>query len=254
MNKDSRQMILNRLDHVNLIFSLRHQFTGRSLIQHFVEDGVVRGAYHPWTFFDALIYYLLLTCFDLLGQSPEWVPFTGWLESKRKAVEREEAVKSIPDGSNPVDIARHLNSRYQASYGVRLSFNRFILDILTEEERATLYSSIRIVRGRMGGDPNTSYPALGYVVDEKSKLEFLFNLRNKFTHNAVIMGSPAAGISPVVYEGFAIDGKLEKVYSEIHREAKNGEWLSYTVRDWAFVLKSLVESALARQQTIHNSA
>jgi len=250
MKNDSRQMILNRLDHVNLIYNLRHQYCDRRLIQDLGEWGWT----HPWRYFDALMYYLLLTCFDLLGQSPEWVSFSEWLESKRKAVEREEAVRSIPDGSNPVDIARHLNSRYEASYGVRMSFNRFILDILTDEERAKLYCSIQIVQGRMGGDPNTSYPALGYVVDEKSKREFLFNLRNKFTHNAVIMGSSAGGISPVVYEGIAIDGKLENVYTEIHRESKNGEWLIYTVRDWPFVLKSLVESALARQHTINNSA
>lgn len=244
MESDTRELVLNRLEHVGMIFELRHQFCDARLIKDVGENGWT----HPWRYFDALMYYLLLTCFDLLGQPSEWVPFSEWLISSKKAAEREVAVSSMQTGSNPVEIARHFNSAYQARYGVKNSFNNFVLKILTDEERAELYSNIQIVRGRMGGDPNTSYPALGYIEDERKKLDFLFGLRNKFTHGAVIMGSASAGVFSQAYEPIIIDGKSKIGYVEIHREEKNGEWLIYQVRNWPFVLKRLVEAVLARRE------
>lgn len=243
MESDTQGLVLNRLEHVELIFELRHQYCDVRLVKDIGENGWT----HPWRYFDALMYYLLLTCFDLLGQPSEWVPFSEWLTSSKKATERDAASNSIQVGSNPVETAQHFNTAYQAIYGVKTSFNNFVLKMLTDEERAELYFNIQIVRGRMGGDPHTSYPALGYIDDEKKKLDFLFNLRNKFTHSAVIMGSPTAGVFHNAYEPIFIDGKPKKGYVEIHREEKNDEWLIYHVRDWPFVLKRLVEAAVARR-------
>lgn len=227
-----------------MIFELRHQYCDARLIKDVGESGWT----HPWRYFDALMYYLLLTCFDLLGQPSEWVSFSEWLVSSKKAAEREVVVRSLRDSLNPTEIARHFNSAYQEIYGVRNSFNAFVLKLLTDEERAELYFNIQIVRGRIECDPNTSYPALGYIENEKKKLDFLYDLRNKFTHSAVIMGSANAGVFREAYEPLTIDGVPKKGYVEIHREAKNGEWLIYQVRDWPFVLKRLVVAVLARRE------
>mgnify|MGYP001773322631 CR=1 FL=1 len=166
MASDNRGLVLNRLEHVDMIFELRHQYCDARLIQNIGENGWT----HPWRYFDALMHYLLLTCFDLLGQPSEWVPFSEWLISSKKASEREVVVSSVQTGSNPIEISRHFNDAYQAAYGVRTSFNNFVLKILTDEERAELYFNIQIVRGVMGGDPNTSYPGLGYIDAERKNL------------------------------------------------------------------------------------
>jgi hypothetical protein len=53
---------------------------------------------------------------------------------------------------------------------------------------------------------NMSYSALGEINDEKKKLDFAFNLRNKFTHSALTMGSPNAGFFSKAYEFLERDG------------------------------------------------
>lgn len=239
-----RTLVLERLEHVELVFELRHHYNNMELVQWVSENGWT----HPWRYFDALMYYLLLTCFDLLGQPADWVPFSTWLESGKKTEERKAAVEKIPVGSDAVEIAKNLNKAYQSIYGVKNSFYHFVRHVLTDEERKELYFSIQIVRGQKGGEPNTSYPALGYIVDDKTKLDWLFSLRNKFTHSAVTMGSPGAGIYPRAYDAIMIDGKPMKGYVEIHRESKSDEWIIYQVRDWPFVLQRLIRAALARRE------
>jgi hypothetical protein len=158
------------------------------------------------------------------------------------------ACSSIPSGADPVVVAQHLNASYQKIYGVKRSFHNFVLDKLTDDERAELYKNIQIVRAQRGGDPNTCYPSLGYIDDDKKKLDFMFSLRNKFTHSAVTMGSPNAGVSPIAYTAFEEDGKLLKGYVEIHREKNDDEWLVYQVRDWPFVLHRLIVAVLIRRE------
>jgi hypothetical protein len=234
--------VRERLEHVELIFDLRHHYCDINYIQNIGSNGWT----HPWRYFDALMYYLLITCFDMLGQSSEWVDFSKWLESKKKKAERQEAMATLQSDVDPLTITKHFNKKYQSIYGVRTSFHRFVSEVLTQDERAELYSSIQIVRGVKDGEPNTSYPALGYIVDEGEKLEFLFNLRNRFTHAAVTMGSPVAGVYREAYDPFEIGGTLLKGHVEIHREERKGEWVIYQVRDWPYLLQRLVTSALTR--------
>lgn len=243
-NSEVCTLIRERLEHVELVFDLRHHYHNMELVQWVGENGWT----HPWRYFDALMYYLLLTCFDLLGQPADWVPFSIWLESRKKAGERNAAVAKIPASLDAVAIAKHLNTAYQSIYGVKNSFYHFVQHVLTDEERNELYLSIQIARGRQGGDPNTSYPALGYIEGEKEKLDWLFSLRNKFTHSAVTMGNPGAGIFPQSYDATIIDGKPMKGYLEIHRESKSGEWVIYQVRDWPFVLQRLIRAVLASRE------
>jgi hypothetical protein len=238
------KLIRQRLEHVEIIFELHHQFRNHKLVQYVGDNGWT----HPWRYFDALMYYLLLTCFDLLGQPTEWLSFSEWLQSSKKIAERKMALATIPEGSDAIAITQHFNKAYQKIYGVKTSFYSFVSNELTDDERVELYRNIEIVRGIKDGDPNTSYPALGYINDDKKKLDFLFSLRNKFTHSAITMGSPNAGISPFAYTAIEENGKLLKGYVEIHRESKNGEWLIYQVRDWPFVLHRIIGAALIRRE------
>ncbi|WP_311223263.1 MULTISPECIES: hypothetical protein [unclassified Acidovorax] len=238
-------LVRDRLEHIELIFELRHSYCNLDLVKPVGDNGWT----HPWRYFEGLIHYLLLTCFDLLGQPSEWVSFSEWLNSDKKKAERCLVESCMPVNSPPLEITKHFNSEYQKMYGVRTSFNNFVLEIISDTERAELYTNIEIVRGRMDGEPNTCYPALGLIDNDNKKLEFLFSLRNKFTHTATVMGSPAAGVFPHIYDWFVIDGVAMKGYSEIYREEKNGEWLIYQVRDWPFSLIRLIKTALSRNES-----
>ncbi|QEU01939.1 hypothetical protein [Pseudomonas oryzihabitans] len=242
-DSETLTLVSERLEHVALIFDLRHHYYDLSLIRDVGENGWT----HPWRYFDALMYYLLLTCFDLLGQPGDWVPFSTWLESKKKNNERQHALESIPKNADPIAIAKHLSASYQAIYGVKNSFYNFILNVLTQEERDELFSNIDITRAVLGGDPCTSYPALGKITDERKKLDFLFSLRNKFTHSAVTMGSPTAGVFSGAYEPIVIEGKAYKGYVDIHREVKNGERIIYSVQDWPYCLQRIINNVVSRK-------
>jgi hypothetical protein len=46
------KLIRQRLEHVEMIFELRHQFHDRRLVQYVGDNGWT----HPWRYFDALMY------------------------------------------------------------------------------------------------------------------------------------------------------------------------------------------------------
>lgn len=234
--KERYILVRERLEHVELVFELRHHYFNHDLVKDIGENGWT----HPWIYFDALMYYLLLTCFDLLGQPSEYRTFSEWLEARKTESEREAALRRLPVDADAVAIAKHLNSEYQQLYGVKNSFHRFVLHVLNEDERAELYASIDITRARKGGNPNTLYPALGTIDSEKEKLSFLFSLRNKFTHSAIAMGSPAAGIFKDPYAPVFINGVPMMGYSIIHQEDKGDEYWQYGVRDWPRLLQRLI--------------
>lgn len=242
---ETLKLVRDRLEFVDIIFGLHKQFIDHSMVQMIGEHGWT----HPWRYFDALMNYLLLTCFDRLGQSTDWVSFSEWLSSGRKHEERAQAEKTITPGASPVEIAKHFASAYQIAYGVKSSFNNFILTVLTEDERHELLKSIQIVRAEIHNNVHEARPALGYIEGEKKKCDALFQLRNVFTHRAVNIGSPGGGVYKDIYEPTIINGLPMKGYIEVLRQEKGSEWIIYQVRDWPFVLIRCIKAALLRQAT-----
>ncbi len=137
-----------------------------------------------WVHFRGLVAYLLLTCIDLLGQDSEYKPFHEWLDSKSKKVaeERTLAVSRIPAGSSPLEATRILHEAYSEQYSVGRGFKRFIRDRLPEKARRDLLATIRIEKRVSPAMPGEEAPA-DELGDEK-KIQWLFDLRNGYTHRA----------------------------------------------------------------------
>ena len=74
---DTLRLVEERLEFVEIISRLNEQFLDPSLIRKVGEKGWTP----TWKYFDALRNYLLLTCFDLLGQPSEFKDFQSWLQS-----------------------------------------------------------------------------------------------------------------------------------------------------------------------------
>ncbi|MDU8500467.1 hypothetical protein RYB01_14940 [Pseudomonas syringae] len=151
-------------------------------------DGKV---HHPRHEREALVVYLLLTCFDLLGQSRPYLTFPQWLDTKKPEVLNErnkvlEGLGALP--KNPIECSGRIFEGYNQLYGATKAFFAGINDLPTDV-RAHLMNSISIV----GRDPlslkeenkNTSFPGIP-ISDEtklcKLKLNYLYSLRNSFTH------------------------------------------------------------------------
>jgi len=89
---------------------------------------------HPRHERESLVNYLLLTCFDRLGQTRGFTTFKDWLSSKRKehVEEREKALQTLKSSTSPLVIAASLAEHHQEIYGVRNSFYKGI-ESLSEE-------------------------------------------------------------------------------------------------------------------------
>ena len=238
-NKRKHKVIRDRLEFVEMITALRPQFCDRQT-QMTAEGGWT----HRWLYFDALRNYLLLTCFDLLGQPQNYMSFGSWLKSDDIEPQRTAALARATSFSVLLDQIKMVHSDYLAAYGTTNSFKRFVKDVLPPEVRANLYHSVMI--RKIDPVTNTVVAETTTFSDDK-KLDFLYTIRNAFTHTAVNAGSPAGGVWAEWDEWRDIDGSgvLKKGYVEIYRVERDGFHFEYSVRDWPDVLSRAVESGLS---------
>jgi hypothetical protein len=132
----------------------------------------------------SLVTYLLLTCFDRLGQPAHYMTFEQFLDSKKKKSAREAVVNALPD-AHPVEVARALNRAYIDEYGVKNSFFRFFDKVLPEASKHNLLDALRII-DRPLFPLNVSDVTEDKLPDasDDEKLKYLFALRNAYTHRA----------------------------------------------------------------------
>lgn len=127
---------------------------------------------------DSLANYLLLTCFDLLGQPADWVDLNKWLTAGECAEERAAAAATCT-GLDPIENVRQVTAWYNNKYGARKAFVRGVLEVVSAENRQELIDGIHFVRD--GKEQHLT---------EKQLADWLFKLRNGFTHGAEISGKP----------------------------------------------------------------
>ncbi len=126
----------------------------------------------------SLVYYLLLTCFDLLGQPDSFVPYSTWLESRHHKPQREGVLQFIPGGVDPLEASKQLHRAYLNHFGVKNSFNRFLHEVLPSQSLTDLLASLWLIETPLDGEGEPR------DLSDKAKKEYLYNLRNRFTHRA----------------------------------------------------------------------
>lgn len=184
----------------------------------------VRNALTPMHH-EELASYLMLTCFDRLGQPVEWVDFGTWLTSSQKKGERDAAVSAITE-SDTLAATAALHSAYNKIYGVKNSFFQFVLQMISDKARLELFNSIEIIKVK-------NPPQIGELPapTDQEKLKYLFKRRNDYTHRAAF--SPPCG------------PKLARVKSNRVQEYKLEHWETTNVLDWPGVLERTVRDGLA---------
>ena len=234
---DKLQRVRDRLEFVSILSDLNSQFLDPSLIKQVGQKGWT----HPWVYFDSLRNYLLLTCFDLLGQSDEYLDFQSWLVAKRCAEERAAVAHQQDSCSNPALVAAQLHRGYLELYGTKNSFYRFVNESLSKKERGDLFHSVRV--RKIDAVENRE---IEIIESESVKLRYLYQLRNEYTHGAQIAGNPSGGVFENWNKPIEVDGKMLMGYVSIRSLPSNGERTEISVRNWPDVLVSCVESVLAR--------
>lgn len=126
--------------------------------------------------------YLLLTCFDQLGQNNEWLPFGSWLVSKGKKEERDSVIAKI-DTKSSLDYTKEILDGYNLIYGIKKSFMRFIFVLLPKPIMGYLLDSVRVVKLPIGAK---DYSEQEFLEDKYA--DYLYKIRNDFTHNSYSTG------------------------------------------------------------------
>jgi hypothetical protein len=145
---------------------------------------------HPRHDREALVIYLLLTCFDFLGQPAEYRTFREWLESNDSdhKTQRNEVIGKLDESASPTEISLALAKAYDLSFGVKNSFFKGIFS-LPQSSRDLVLNSIHLFEAKdwRQRSPTTSVGAspLERSEDElqKIKLQYLYLKRNRFTHS-----------------------------------------------------------------------
>jgi len=193
----------------------------------------------------ALSVYLLLTCFDRLGQPSDWLDFGSWLQAEETKEERDKCVNEIKDKTTDiVKISLNLYSYYNSIYGVRLAFFRFLENLLPSDIRRELFDSFIINK-----IPNPPALLKGEVLSDKEKGKYLFKIRNNFTHKAKAI--PGVSSNAAFPENFPVDRNSWVVYEQWH---ESDYWFSVDIRNWPEVFEKVVRVGLAEYlKNIQNS-
>ena len=174
-----RESSLNKIfkvhERVKLVRNLKSQIEkGADIVQRFMYPG--------------LRTYLLLTCFDQLGQD-EWQFFPNWLNAKKAKIrtERGEILRLANLEENILDAAGNANAKFIASvykgynniYGVKKSFINFLREVLPKDQRARLLNKIEI-ETYIVDNGGLNLIGLGSYEDKE---KWLYQTRNDYTHN-----------------------------------------------------------------------
>lgn len=214
--------------------------------------------FHPRHEREALVVYLLLTCFDRLGQLQKYISFADWLKSKKAVyvTERNTVLTSLSSNSSPVETAHKLAEAYQDIYGVKNSFYQGILN-LSEEAKEQFLKSVSLTFNPEFGMHGTNVSTPSFPLEDKKKelelkLKYLYNKRNRFTHRLEQYHSSSIPMTSehVVQNGSswgAIFNDSRLSYMGVHQEhekLESGGANVYTISDWPFILFETLYSAI----------
>jgi len=137
--------------------------------------------------YPGLITYLLLTCFDQLGQDKKGHSFfPDWIRSSKIKKERDEIISKVAKEEDPSDEDGNANLNfidkvyrgYHKIYGNKNSFMNFIDNLLSEDERTELFSQVKIEATKSEN---------GHIIKIRETNEdvkkWLYETRNNYTHN-----------------------------------------------------------------------
>jgi len=112
MSDDQIKLVIERLAFISKLGIVKKYFKGEYL---FETTGI--GWTHLYQHFDGLRIYLLLTCFDILGQPDEYRDFKSWLNSSNTKSERNKILTNIKT-ENIIEITEYIFTEYSKIYGM----------------------------------------------------------------------------------------------------------------------------------------
>jgi hypothetical protein len=186
-----------------------------------------------FTHYRPLVVYLLLTCFDRLGQPADWIDFGAWLRATDKAEERMRVAPILNQLDEPAGIASRMYDSYNQRYGVHHSFFRFLRAVIPPDSRRELLDGIAMYH--FGLPPDIGH---GSRASDEEKEKFLFRLRNEYTHKARYV----PGVTKSIWPSGAFDADGWEHFQQIFEK---NDWTDIAVRNWPEAIEKTVRVGLA---------
>lgn len=243
-NQDKVELVKDRLQLLSLLIDSKMQFSGAEKMRK--DDNIYQS--HPYKDYTALRYYLVLTCFDILGQPNDWKDFQSWLVSTKSKIERDSIIEKNGN-KEEIDLIKSVHSEYSEIYGVKNSFYKFMREVISKENQQKLFDSIAtdivISPSVKTKDGVRSGMAKSIILENHHKEKFLFEIRNSFTHKGISIGINMTGLhdfdKPTPYPP---DWKPVWLFNPILKKKINGDTFWFKVRRWPFVLIEIVEDTI----------
>jgi hypothetical protein len=235
MSPDKIKLALDRIEFVKRLGTLDHYFKGEHLIEH-----IGNGWTHPFQHYEGLTYYLILTCFDILGQKQKFEDFPNWLKAKEVKEERDKIIESVNSLNLPlIQALRKVHEGYIDIYGAIKSFKRFIEETISTANRNKLFDSIQLFRFDKRSQMNVD---LEENELKKAKLKLLQDIRNNFTHNGISLASPAGGVFNKINNISITQGinKTNEYFNHLYTEDAKNHKTSYLVKEWPKTLIDII--------------
>lgn len=203
---------------------------------------------HIYRDYSGLQNYLILTCFDILGQPSDWLDFNSWLKSAKKKEEREKIFSRI-QVLDKNEFIIQVNNEYQSIYGVKSSFYKFLREIISEQNREKLLESINaqieLVPEKLEGDIRVSGTGAELMLSNEQKEKVLFEMRNSYTHKGISTGSPASGIFDLESPYYCEDTRSWKYhFLGVYIKYEKGKKVLYRARNWPHCLIEIVQDTI----------
>jgi hypothetical protein len=241
MDGERIRRVKDRLFLYDKISDLKESFKGHIFTENY-GDGTFD---HKYRHYEALRCYLLLTCFDILGQESEFVDFDKFLKAKEFKAERVELLRKFstePDIELPI---QKMHEYYLKTYGFKKRYLYFIDNILDKTQRERLYSSIKIQKINKTQKTGLRVENVGST---KKKNDFLFRLRNEFTHEGKSWATGSHGIFddlPSIWD----KGEIKWAFQTQYLEKFPTYQMQYLTLRWPNELRKILQVTIERLRT-----
>jgi hypothetical protein len=244
MDKERIQRVKDRLFLYDKISDLKESFRGHDYTEHPSKSTFD----HKYRHYEALRFYLLLTCFDILGQGAEFVDFSKFLNGKDFKEERKIVINSLRTVDDIEDKIKAVHEYYLKTYGFKTRYLYFINNVLDQGQRDRLYASIKISKITNAFSANVKSEDIASV---NRKNEFLFKLRNEFTHEGKSWASGSAGLFDDMASMWS-DGSITWAFQPQYLEKKGSYHIQYSTLRWPGEVRKILQVTVERLRSQYN--
>lgn len=246
MDTERIQRVKDRLFLYDRISDLKESFRGREYIEHPSE-----GTFdHKYRHYEAMRFYLLLTCFDILGQGVDFVDFNKFLNSSKFKKERKDFLDSLATGMDVETKMKKMHEYYLKTYGFKRRYLYFINNILDQAQRDRLYASIKVKKITNAFKKGIKSEDISTI---KRKNDFLFKLRNEFTHEGKSWATGSHGMFddfPSIWD----EGRVKWTFAQQYLEKVGTYHVQYLTLRWPNELRKILQTTIERLRSENKGA